>query len=265
MRKNTLHITIGLIALVVSFGSCTATSKSSKKTEKTIQKSEKVAPKEEKILPKEKAAYIKKYGVPQISFVETDGGLCVNIKTKNLELTSVTMEDFDNYYIHLFGNAKVMEKYAEGRPRSKKRVKNLLTTWVKRWENNNPFSGLVVRRKAQTHQKTGDFLGHVVLGISPEEPNATTLAGLMKPTEWSNHYGYEAAGAIALFYAHELAQRGYKPSPQANFERIVATVRPDNSVSAKILEALGLTVYRQGKPYSDGVTRNYYEVAIDAL
>lgn len=260
MYKNIFNTTVYLIALIVSFGSCTATSKSTKSTATVVQKSSQVAPPEVEALSKEKAAYISKYGVPQISFTETNGGLCVNIKTKNLELTSVTMEDFDNYYMHLFGNAKVMKKYAEGKPRSKKRVKNLLHTWSKRWENKNPFSGLVVRHKAQ-----GTFLGHIILGISPEEPNAASLAGLMKPTTWGNDYGYEAAGAVVLFYAPKLAQKGYRLPYQADFERIVATARPDNSVSTNILEALGLTVYGQGQPYSDGMTRNYYEVAVDAL
>lgn len=200
--------------------------------------------------------YIELYGVPQVNFIEADSGLRVNIKTHRLELTSVTMEDLDNYHTHLFGNPQIMEKYGNTQIWDKKKVKTTIEKWMNRWNGKNPFSGLVV----QSHQ--GAFLGHVILGEG-DEPYDSELACLIRKEAWGKRYGSEALGAIVLFYAPELVKKGYKIPQQAAFKRIVATARPDNKASGKILEKLGFTVYKQSEKY--GHKRDHYALAVAAL
>lgn len=284
MKRSILKALFCLTVLTVGLESCIFTSKSRKSTKKSkkssVRKLSKAVPTTppsagEQTLaieqeapklapqPEEKTAYIDRYGTPEVSFVENDNGLHVMIETKNLVLTSVTMKDL-RHYTELFGNAQVMQHYAEGKPRSKVAVKKMLTTWTQRWEAKNPFSGLVVRKKAAAHQLQGEFLGHIVLGLSPEKANTAELAGLMVQDAQHNGYGYEAAGALALFYAHELVQLGYKLPSETSVERILATAKPENKPVLKILKALGFKICGEGKPYGDGATRTYNELIINS-
>ncbi len=277
MRKSILQSAILFLALALSLESCSSTPKSSKKNKKakkTLQSTQQAAPAVPAPQPEQaevtkvvadqaKAAYVKQFGTPQITFIETQQGLMVNISTDNLELTSASMEDLDNY-CSLFSNPKLMEQYAEGKPRSKKQVKERLAMWASRWNAQDPFSALVVRKKSNTLLEQDEFIGHIVLGHAYKSAQDASLAGLSKESAQHQQYAYEAAGALVFFYAPELVQKGYKLPEGMTLQRITATARPDNTASVKLLEKLGFQVFDQGMPYGDGVVRDYYARSIEA-
>lgn len=200
--------------------------------------------------------YIKKYGTPQVNFIETESTLRVTINTNRLKLAPITMEELENYYTHLFGNPKAMKKYGNTQIRDRKKIQSMIEEWVNRWNSKNPFSGLVVR------SRQGTFLGHVILGEA-DEPNASELACLMRKEVWGQGYGFEVVGAVVFFYTPELTQRGYKPPQQTSFKRIIATARPDNEASEKILKKLGFAIYKQSEKYDH--ERNHYELIVNNL
>lgn len=283
MHKNILRLTSFLIISVISFGACTTTRSASSQKVANQQPSTKAFPPPatlenndvlneqeasndiQELGPVEKAkqAYIKEFGEPTIAFQLGIQGLRVIITTKNLQITSTSNLEINNYHDHLFGNSEAMEKYKTGEVKQKSYTEARVKEWVARWQKRDPFSGLTVWTKPHPFQLQREFLGHVVLGYSTEEANSAELAGLAKPTQWHNDYSYEAAGAVVLFYARKMAQLGYELPGNQSFEHIIATSRPDNMAAVKVLDKLGFSVYKQDERY--GSLRCYYKLQVKDL
>lgn len=172
------------------------------------------------------------------------------IETERLRLDPVSTEDQSDY-ISLYGDSMVMEKFATGKSKEEKYVKDTIARWSKQWSEGDPFSGFCVREK-----NTNAFIGHIILGHG-ENPGQSELAFLFRKEYWSQGYGKEAVAAVLENLAPELMHRGFllKGNP---LEEIVATSRTDNIAANKILKQFMGEVAAQNEKF--GCMRNLYSL-----
>ncbi|WP_218813936.1 GNAT family N-acetyltransferase [Rickettsiella endosymbiont of Dermanyssus gallinae] len=176
---------------------------------------------------------------PEIYFEINDKNqLTVTIQTERLYMQSVVENDF-THYSQLFSDAENVAKFCYGKPwDAMGETKPCLDAWIKRWNHNDPFSALTVSK-----QDTGEFIGHIVLEPE-EEPGHIEVGYAFDKKNWGKGYGKESVIAVVREYAPELINRNYKVNGE-DFTAIVATARPDNEASVKILQAAGMKIVRE--------------------
>ncbi len=176
---------------------------------------------------------------------EITGGLNVCIETDRLYLKSATAENL-NDYSKLLGDAEVMAKFYDGKPWTIDKTKTHFGTWIQRWANHDPFSSLAVFKKDDN-----TFIGHVVLGYGDDKPGQSELAYVFDKKMWGKGFGKEAVSAIVNEYAPELVRLKYKLEGKP-FTSIIATTRPDNVASFKILKnSLGMESIKEEVKYGN--------------
>jgi RimJ/RimL family protein N-acetyltransferase len=201
-----------------------------------------------------KERYISQFGEPTIEFNrDTSGNLHVIIRTKRLTLTSANLNEASEYHEHIYSCPNVMEKFFTGQIADRSYADSRIKTWNTRLEAKNPFVGLTVR----TNDADKTFLGNVVLGGS-DEPNSAETAYFLREDKWKQKFGTEMVGAIILFYGPELVRNNYKLPNGQEFKRIVATCRSDNPASLKILDNMGMRIYKGNEKF--GHFRHLYEI-----
>lgn len=190
------------------------------------------------------------FKTPNVQFSTSAQGLDVTIETDRLKIRSIRPDPdtYDNY-ASLFGNAKVMEKYANGQTKTREQIQERIDKiWAKRWKEKDPYSGLAV------FHKNGQFIGHVILGHG-DAPGEAEIAYLFVPSAWKQHYGSEAVAALVNQYAPATIANGYLLEGKP-LTKITATARPDNPASVRILEKLGMHFDKKDEKY--GAIRHYY-------
>ena len=210
-------------------------------------------------------AYIKRFGNPIGTFGDrAHGALHVVIVTKRLRISSISKKELE-YYVKLFGDSTVMRKCATGDVKDREYTEQRIDVLAEQWKNRIAFSGFSIWLKDQESKEEKDkeeFLGHAFL-VQRDERNSAELGYAVHANQWNQGYASEAAGAVVLFYARELASAGYKLPDGSCLKRIFATVRTDNPASSKVLERIGFTYYKQHHRY--GSPRNYYEIQMENL
>lgn len=198
----------------------------------------------------------------EVSFEETEErALEVTITTERLYLTSITTKDSFPLYSEIYGDPQVMEKFASGVTRSQKETEDRVAGWIKRWNRQDPYSGLCV-----TKQEDDKFIGQVVLGYG-DQKGESELAYLFSKKIWQQGFGQEAVGAVVKNYAPELAARHYPVNQETDYAGsltdIVSTSRQDNPASIKILEKCGFK--KEGENEKFGHLRNLYKKSVTAI
>lgn len=164
--------------------------------------------------------------------------LAVTIQTERLSMQSVTENDFV-HYSQLFSDAENMAKFCYGNPWDAiNELKPCMDTWIKRWYHNDPFSAFTVSK-----QDTDEFIGHIILDYG-DEPGQAEIGYAFDKKNWGKGYGKESVTTVVREYAPELVNRNYKVKGE-DFAAIVATARPDNEASVKVLQAAGLKIVRE--------------------
>lgn len=195
------------------------------------------------------------FGDAQIDFITEERGLSVTIETPRLFAKSLTKKEYRDY-VEIFGDRVVMAKYGDGKPKTEEEATKRVNDRSERWEKRDPYSDLSI------HDKYNDkFLGWVVLGRG-DAPGESELAYMFHHRCWRQGFGNEAVGAVVKEYAPATVSEGYLMEGKP-LEKIVATARPDNPASCKILDNVGMKVVRQGEGY--GAIRNYYELVLNPL
>lgn len=169
----------------------------------------------------------------------------VTIETDRLQLESIS-DKHTKEYLELFGDAAVVAKYGDGKPKDPTTFKDRVANWVGRWKTNNPFSALAVSLKKSELPSTGisagsalnagsmntsistseefqSFIGNVILGgadpakvkIDEQELNASELAYIFHTKSWGKGFGSEAVTAVVQDYAPELANKQYRVNNNA--------------------------------------------------
>lgn len=165
----------------------------------------------------------------QVRF-KTQDDLFIEIETERLKIRSVQPQD-EKACIQLFGDPKVMEKFATGVPYEEQKTRERMTVWRERWKNHDPFSVYAILDK-----KTDEFMGIFALGHS--EPGETEASYLFHHRFWGKGYGSEAGDAVIQSLIPRLMLRGYSLE-HAPLKKCVATARLDNPASQQILKNTG--------------------------
>jgi ribosomal-protein-alanine N-acetyltransferase len=196
-------------------------------------------------------------GNPDVSFCfDGQNHLSVTMDTEQLHITSVESKDCDDY-VSLFGDAEVMGKYATCQTKTREETeKRVNDSWVARWHNNDPYSGLAVFKN-----DTDEFVGHVVLGYG-DQPGQAELAYLFKKAHWGKGYGKETVTAVVREYAPALFKQGYLLEGKS-LETITACARPDIPAAIKILEKVGMHKTGEGEKY--GALRHHFAIELSAI
>ncbi len=160
------------------------------------------------------------------------GQLSVHIYTPSLHVRSVTRQDAEELYRHVYGSAEVMDKFQNGDPWTSERFTKRLETWVARWEHGDPFSAFSVRTRDEA------FVGVAVMGHG-SIPGRSELAFAVRKSCWGQGYGKEAMRAIVEKFATLLRSENTTVEGEA-FRIVEATVRDDNLPSVNILDSLGM-------------------------
>ncbi len=163
----------------------------------------------------------------------------VVIETPHLILKSVEESDLPAYQV-LFTDPATMEKFADNEQRMKEvgieawkqqqmeKVAERIAVWVKRWQEEDPFSAFAVFRK-----DSGEMVGHIVAGHTRDFWQSE-LGYLIHATQWHKGFGEEAVSAIVHRYLPALKANGHL------VYELIANVRLDNTYSIRILEHVGM-------------------------
>lgn len=180
--------------------------------------------------------------------------LKISIETKRLVIRTIEPEDVYEC-IRLYGDAEVMEKYGNGIPLNKEQVEARVLMWLKRWQNRDPFGAYAVIDKNTNH-----FIGVIVVGHST--PGEAEVAYLFHRRFWGQKYGSEAVDAILQSLVPRLMLRNYKLEDKP-LKKIVATVRPDNPASEKILTNVGFK--KEGEIFKFNHPRHFLGLFANAI
>lgn len=198
-------------------------------------------------------------GISEVNFYRDDEqGLLVTIETARLYICSVLgkEKDYENYSA-LFGDVAVMEKYAKGITKTNAEVRSMIDNrFAKRWRESDPYSGFAVYTN-----DSDTFLGHVVLGHG-DSPGESELAYLFMRAHWNKGYGTEAVSAVVREYAPATVKEGYRLEGKP-LQKIVATTRPDNPASARILQKVGMHLVKDEERH--GALRHHYSIDLTEL
>ena len=191
--------------------------------------------------------------------INTQKELTVTIDTKSLHMRSIDDSEADlNSYAGLFGDKDVVEKYADGKTKTKEEIgKRINDSWVKRWKENDPYSALAVFTK-QTEEFSDEFVGHVVVGYG-DKPGQSEMAYLFHKNYWNKGFGTQAVTALVKDYAPALKEKGYLLEGEVLTE-IQATTRTDNTYSVRILENLGMEKIDENEKF--GGMRYIYSIKV---
>ncbi len=196
-------------------------------------------------------------GDSEINFFSDEQGLSVTIDTERLHIRSVQAEADCDRYAGLFCDQKVMEKFGNGQTKTEDKIRTMVNDlWAERWRTGDPYAGLAVFEK-----DSNEFLGHVVLGHS-NVAGQSTLAYLFNQPHWGKGFGSEAVAAVVKEYAPATVKEGYLLDGRP-LETIVATARPDNPASGRILEKVGMQFVQAEEKY--GGMRHHYSINLNAI
>jgi ribosomal-protein-alanine N-acetyltransferase len=187
------------------------------------------------------------------SFDET-GRLNATIETERLLITS-TKEGDIAHCADLFGDHEVMQTFATGNTFTQEEVCERVNKWIRRWQENDPYTGFSVFEKSSRN-----FLGAVVIGHG-DNPGEAEIAYLFRKAVWGQKYGSEAVHALVHKYAPETRKREYKTLDGEILHTIVATAREDNIASWRILEKVGMRREKEEERY--GAKRFIYSISLD--
>lgn len=186
--------------------------------------------------------------------VDADRHLSASIATPRLMIRSVQPTDI-HQYAELFGNPEVIAKYGTGQRTTEAEMADIVNNfWVKKWKENNPFSGF-----AMFLRTTGEFVGHI--DCYGEHPGESEIALLISKKFWNQGLATEATQGIAE-YDIAAVQEGYE-SDGKPLTTIVATARPDNLASVRILQKSGMHFVKQEERF--GALRNFYSITLDEV
>lgn len=159
-----------------------------------------------------------------------DEALHITLASERLLIQSV-MDSHTTDCVALFGDARVMEKFATGQPYDEEKTCQRLKLWTARWKNHDPYSAYAI-----TDKNSGDFIGIIVMGHSERGQSETSY--LIHQKFWGQGYGSEATDAVFQSLVPRLMLRGYTLE-HVPLKKVVATARIDNPASQKMLIGAG--------------------------
>ncbi len=163
-------------------------------------------------------------------FEITYNGQFPTIVTERMRLEAISSEKYSKDLKQIFQNRDTMQKY-DGAVFKDEELAETVNKWIEDWKN-GPFGGFAM------YTKNGCFVGYCGLTKSGEE-GVAHLAYAVVPALRRFLYATEAAKAL-IFYATKLFKENVYLGNK-HFYKVVATMRPDNSISAKVAKATGMS------------------------
>lgn len=158
--------------------------------------------------------------------------LHVEIYTERLYIRSVKETD-KRAYKALFCNEEIANRFFKGSPIDEAKVETSINSWISRWKERDPFSGMFVFNKS-----TQEFVGYILL-ISGQEPGECQLIYRTTPPYWKDGYEEEMVKSVVGEFVVELVKRNYKIK-SCPLQSVIAAVERTNQISISVLEKLGM-------------------------
>lgn len=176
-----------------------------------------------------------------------------SIETARLYIRQTFISDLDDF-ISLYGDEKVMEKYADGNTRTPERIKIMIDINIKRWEEKNPYSSMSIFDK-----ETKEFMGNIFISTFERSDNAGIFGFLFHQKFWNKGFAKEAAFALTNVFIPYITS----VSNIETINEIIAYARPDNLASNKILQFCGFELNEVVEKF--GAERFKYGVTLERL
>jgi len=154
------------------------------------------------------------------------------IETKRLLLRQVTSADLDAWAERVFADPEVVRFMPKRDMTPLQRAERAFNNYNRLWEERG-IGGWVI-----TDKKDGEFIGSIEIEYL-DDTDEYELGYCMRKDYWGRGISTEAARAVVRF--------GFE---NANLNRIMAVVVPENTASWKVLEHVGL-VYEKNARYYD--------------
>ncbi len=171
---------------------------------------------------------------------ESKSQLQVKVLTPNLIIRSVQPED-EQECIALFGDARVMEKFATGATRDKEVSNARLICWLDSWKKHDPFTVYSILEKS-----TDAFIG--VIAVSHSAPGESEISYLLHHQHWGKGFGSETMAAVHQCLIPRLMMKSYEIEYKP-LTKLVATARLDNPASVHLLCGVGFNKEAQIEKY----------------
>jgi RimJ/RimL family protein N-acetyltransferase len=161
------------------------------------------------------------------------------INSFRLDLIPLKKDDMPEYY-RLYSDAKVVEKYCRGEPRSPVEIDELLSPY---FYDKEPSYFSIFKKGSS------DFMGTIVLTSKNQSPGTFVLGYLLHTDYWGNNYAKEALYSL-LFCLFPIIRK--------EALTISATTRSDNPASKYILESFNFRYIEETEKF--GKNRLVYEL-----
>jgi len=112
------------------------------------------------------------------------------INSFRLDLIPLKKDDMPEYY-RLYSDAKVVEKYCRGEPRSPVEIDELLSPY---FYDKEPSYFSIFKKGSS------DFMGTIVLTSKNQSPGTFVLGYLLHTDYWGNNYAKEALYSLLFFF-----------------------------------------------------------------
>lgn len=169
------------------------------------------------------------------------------IETERLLLRQATPADLDAWAEHVFANLEVVRFMPKRDMTPLQRAERAFNNYSRLWEEHG-IDGWII-----TNKKDGQFIGSIEIEYL-DDTDEYELGYCLSKEYWGKGIATEAARAVVRF--------GFE---NANLERVIAVVVPENIASWKVLEHIGL-VYEKNARYYDldvvyhAITRDQFNV-----
>lgn len=188
---------------------------------------------------------------PYISF-NLDISLEIEIETQRLYIISYKDSHFENC-VSLYGNELITKYFDHGTVRNRQEVEKLIHERAKFFfTNHKPFGLFSIFRKEDM-----EFIGQI--DLLPLNELGTVEIGFIINEKYQNRgYCTEAVKTFMFYYVEELNYRKFGRK-KFQINKIIATVHPENQPSIKILEKVGMSLYKVQERF--GNPRLWYSIS----
>jgi len=190
----------------------------------------------------------------EYSFSYDEGSGTAIATTPRFTLHSVTADDFE-FLQSLYGDAKVMAKYATGTIKTPEYTIERLEVLAGRWTSGNPYSAMIAQRKSDNISVGMYNLGYAVDAENNVKPGVTEFAAVSDANTWNQD---NATELMLLLYVvcKYFNDNGYEIAG-AELTSVTTAARDDNIGANKVLQKTGFTWLYNADLY--GAPRECYE------
>ncbi len=180
----------------------------------------------------------------------TELSIGLDTLTDRLYVRSLKEKDLGDVQ-ELYSDPQVMKLYHDGAQKSLSFIARRVDTWLKRWQEGDPWSAYAVFDRSENI-----FIGLVVMGHG-DKPGESEMTCTFKPSAWNQGYGKELAQQVSFFV------KLWKDYPIGGecVHTLRATAHEKNTASNILIKKyLGMPLKETKELY--GAKRHVYELSV---